>query len=436
MKKALIITYYWPPSGGAGVQRWLKFVKYFREFGWEPIVYTPENPESPDLDPSLEKDIPQGTQVIRQPIWEPYTFYKRFLGQKKEDKIQAAFLSEKKKNPFTEKIAVWVRGNLFIPDARKFFIKPSVRFLLKFLEKHPVDLVISTGPPHSMHLIALKLAEITSLPWLADFRDPWTGIDFYKDLRLTSWADAKHHQLETEVLKKASTVTVISPSMADEFRVIFHRDYEVITNGFDETNGTNISLLSMDRRFSIAHIGTLTPSRNPVALWKALNELVNENDDFRKDLEIKLVGKVDHMVISSLESHGLKEYIKRQDYLPHGKVLHVQQSSQVLLLLINNTPNAKSIMTGKLFEYLASKRPVICIGPVDGDAASILHQTNGGRISGFEDNPSAKLNILEYYRLFKQGKLTVDSKEIEKFSRKNLTSLMVGLMDKTIDTRK
>ncbi len=432
MRKVLIITYYWPPSGGAGVQRWLKFVKYLREFGWEPIVYTPENPESPESDLSLEIDIPEGIKVIRQPIWEPYTIYKRFLGQKKEDKIQAAFLSETKKKPFAEKIAVWARGNFFIPDARKFFIKPSVRFLLKYLEQHPVDLIISTGPPHSMHMIAMKIAETASLPWLADFRDPWTGIDFYDDLRLTSWADAKHHRMESEVLQKADSITVISPSMADEFRAIHQRDYEVITNGFDETECISGSPVSMDHKFSIAHVGTLTPSRNPAALWKTLSELVNENDDFRKDLEIKLVGKVDHMVISSLESHGLQEYVNRQDYLPHKEVLRVQQTSQVLLLLINNTPNAKSILTGKLFEYLASKRPVICIGPVDGDAARILSQTDAGRISGFEDHQSVKRNILEYYMLFKQGNLKVNSKEIEKFSRKNLTSAMARFMDRTM----
>ena len=433
MKKALIITYYWPPSGGAGVQRWLKFVKYLREFGWEPIVFTPANPESPELDPSLENDIPSGTKIIRLPIWEPYTIYKRFLGQKKDDKIQAAFLSEKKKNPLAEKISVWIRGNLFIPDARKFFIKPSVKFLQKYLEQQPVDLIISTGPPHSMHMIAMKLAAAIPLPWLADFRDPWTGIDFYKELRLTSWADAKHHRMETDVLRKATSVTVISPSMADEFRAIHQRDYEVITNGFDETDGINGFPVTMDRKFSIAHIGTLTPSRNPAALWKALNELVNENNDLRKDLEIKLVGKVDHMVISSLEGLGLKEYVYRQDYLPHSAVLKIQQTSQLLLLLINNTPNAKSILTGKLFEYLASKRPVICIGPVDGDAARILHQTNAGQTSGFEDYQSVKRNILGYYMLFRQGKLKVNSKEIEKFSRKNLTSAIARIMDKTVE---
>ena len=191
MNRVLIISYYWPPSGGAGVQRWLKFSKYLRDFGWEPVIYTPENPESPDVDKSLLKDIPPGIEVIKKQIWEPYDAYKRFIGQKKDEKIQAGFLSEKKRNPLFENISVWIRGNFFIPDARRFWIKPSIRFLIKYLAAHPVNAIVSTGPPHSMHLIALGLKKKLNIPWLADFRDPWTTIDFYHQLHLTRQADKK-----------------------------------------------------------------------------------------------------------------------------------------------------------------------------------------------------------------------------------------------------
>ena len=209
MKKALIISYYWPPSGGAGVQRWLKFVKYLRDFGWEPVVFCPENPEYPETDTSLFKDVPPGLEVLKLPIWEPYQAYKKLLGQKKEDKINAAFLSETKKNKTLEAISIWIRGNFFIPDARKFWISPAVKFLRRYLEKHSADVIISTGPPHSTHLIAMALATGSGIPWLADFRDPWTNIDFYKFLKLSSWADHRHHKLEMEVLQKANAVSVI-----------------------------------------------------------------------------------------------------------------------------------------------------------------------------------------------------------------------------------
>ena len=280
MKKALIITYYWPPSGGAGVQRWLKFVKYLRDFGWEPVVFTPENPEFPEIDNSLATDIPANMAVIKLPIWEPYDAYKRFMGKKKEDKISSSFLAEKKQNKLLQGISVWIRGNLFIPDARRFWINPAARFLEKYLEKNPADMIISTGPPHSMHIIAMKVAQRTGLPWIADFRDPWTNIDFYQELKLTGRADKKHRRLEKEVLSKATAVTVVSRSMVEDFNRIVPREYNVITNGYDEADTTGYVAPAMDTKFSIAHIGTLSGSRNPESLWKVLGEMVSASPGF------------------------------------------------------------------------------------------------------------------------------------------------------------
>ena len=433
MKNVLIISYYWPPSGGAGVQRWLKFVKYLRTEGWEPIVYTPENAEFPETDTSLQKDIPENLKVIRQPIWEPYSLYKQFIGKGKKEKIQAAFLAEKKRNAFTESLSVWIRGNFFIPDARKFWIRPSVKFLKQYLADNPVDFIISTGPPHSMHLIALPLASNFNLPWIADFRDPWTNIDFYKDLKLTSLADRKHHRMELEVLKNASAVLTISNSMADDFNFLFNRQYDVITNGYDEDDVIAPDLLEIDKKFSIAHIGTLVNTRNPFDLWKALSELIQENPTFRDDLMIKLVGRVDHSVHESIDQAGLAGFIKKIDYLSHAEVGKFQQQSQVLLLLINNTPNSKSILTGKFFEYLAARRPILCIGPLCGDAAAILQETNSGLISDFNDVKTLKANILIYYQEFKNGQLISKSRNIENYSRRALTHQLAKVMDRVLE---
>jgi glycosyltransferase involved in cell wall biosynthesis len=429
MNKVLIISYYWPPSGGAGVQRWLKFVKYLRDFDWEPVVYTPENPESPETDESLFRDIPENLQIIRRSIWEPYNIYKQFIGKGKQEKIQAAFLTEEKRNPLMESLSVWIRGNFFIPDARKFWIRPSRKFLRHYLAKNPVDLIISTGPPHSMHLIAKHIAKFTCLPWIADFRDPWTHIDFYKDLMLTRFADRKHHKLELEVLKEASAIITISNSMAEKFDSLCHRHYDVITNGYDEDDIPH-EISPPDDKFSIAHIGTLVGTRNPVILWEALRAILNQDSDFREDLMIKLVGRVDFSVNKSIEQYGLSSYVERIDYMPHTVIVKVQQQSQVLLLLINNTPNAKSILTGKFFEYLAARRPILCIGPPHGDAAVILKETNSGLISNFNDLQKVTENILIYYKLYKEGKLTSSSHNIEKYSRKALTGKLVEVMNK------
>ncbi|MFH1160629.1 MAG: glycosyltransferase [bacterium] len=430
MKRALIITYYWPPSGGAGVQRWLKFVKYFRDFGWEPVLYIPEKPEYPETDLSLQKDIPQNLTILKQPIWEPYTVYKRFIGRKKEEKINAAFLSEKKQNPILENIAVWIRGNFFIPDARKFWINPSVKYLNRYLMEHPVDVLISTGPPHSLHLIALRVSRRQHVPWLADFRDPWTNIDFYKDLKLTRKSDQKHRQLEQAVLRSASAVTVISDTMASDFNLIFPRKYDVITNGFDTEDIPAGPPPEPDRKFSIAHIGTLVSTRNPVSLWSALSTLVKTTPGFREDLEIKLVGKIDHTVSESLETSGLTGFLNRIPYLPHDQVITCQRQSQVLLLIINDTPNAKMILTGKFFEYLAAQRPILSLGPPDGDAAKILQETGAGFIAGHGDQATLQEHILTYYNRFKKGTLQAESRNIGSYSRKELTQKLVDVLNR------
>ena len=428
MKRALIISYYWPPSGGAGVQRWLKFVKYLRKFGWEPVLFIPSNPEYPEIDHSLEKDVPANLEIIRQSIWEPYDYYKKLIGRKKEERINAAFLSEKKKNRFIENISVWIRGNLFIPDARRFWISPSVKTLSAYLSGHPVDAVISTGPPHSTHLIAQSLSNRFSIPWMADFRDPWTNIDFYKDLKLTTWADRKHRILEKSVLEQARRVVVISRTMAEDFRKIQAREYDVVTNGYDPDD-TDSEPIIPDRKFSLAHIGTLVSTRNPLPFWETLKSLTVERKDFATDLEISLVGKTDHTVTESIRNYGLEPFIKRTDYLPHDQVVMQQRRAQVLLLIINNTPNANMILTGKFFEYLAAKRPILCLGPLEGDASAILQETKSGLLSEFNDTEGMKKNILHFYEKFKKGELTCESTGIERYSREALTAKIAGILD-------
>ncbi|MCB2221781.1 MAG: glycosyltransferase [Bacteroidetes bacterium] len=432
MKKALIITYYWPPSGGAGVQRWLKFVKYLREFGWEPIVYTPENPEAPALDASLLSDIPKDLWVLKTPIREPYTAYKRFVGRKKNDHIKAGFLTEKKKSSLTEKIAVWIRGNFFIPDARKFWIKPSINFLVDWLHDNPTDVIISTGPPHSMHLIAKNAAQSTKIPWLADFRDPWTNIDFYKDLMLTKSSDRKHHEMEQQVLEKASRVVVVSHGMAKDFKTILNRDYDVITNGFDEEDLGKDNHL-MDQTFSIAHIGSMVPARNPVILWQAIHELLKEEPSIATHLEIKLIGQVDYSVKETISKLDLDQYTKYIAYLPHDEVIALQHQAQVLLLVINNTPNAGMVVTGKIFEYINTGRPVLCIGPTDGDAASILGYTDTGLVYDYQDLTGLKVALRNYYIQYQKGTLKVEGKHLSEFTRRNLTGSLINVLNEMVD---
>ncbi len=433
MKKVLILTYYWPPSGGAGVQRWLKFTKYLKTYGWEPIIYTAENGEIPVVDLSLLKDVPEELTILKTPIWEPYQLYKRFIGRKKDDKINASFLSENKKAGLSEKISIWIRGNFFIPDARKFWIKPSINYLKNYIIKNNIEYIISSGPPHSMHLIALGLKnKFTSLKWVADFRDPWTNIDFYDKLMLTKRSNNKHHRQELNVLTTADIILSIGKGMSDEFLNIYQKSggkninkFKVISNGFDADDIKTIDIVK-DKKFSIAHIGTLVKDRNPIVLWKVLKKLTDTRDDFRSQLEIKLVGKVDIFVKEQLENYGLINFVKKIEYLPHSEVIIEQQKSKVLLLLINNTKNAKDILTGKFFEYMASGSPILAIGPIDGELADIIKQTQTGLISNFDDEITLEKNILN---LFVNQSIQTNGEEVIKYSREELTKKLCELLN-------
>ena len=429
----MILTYYWPPAGGAGVQRWLKFVKYLREFGWEPVVYTAQNGEMPVIDTSLLKDIPLGIEVLKQPIWEPYRVYKWISGRKKEDKINASFLNENKTPGLMEKISVWIRGNFFIPDARVFWIKPSVRYLKRYISENNIQYIISSGPPHSMHLIALDLKNAYQhIKWIADFRDPWTNIDFYSKLMLTTFADNKHKRLEAQVLLKSDVVLSIGQLMSEELKTIYLSNggkqtdkFKVITNGYDEDDMPEKEQ-KKDDEFSLAHIGTLVKDRNPEVLWKVLGKLVKQNAEFGSKLQIKLVGKVDVFVKEQLALHHLNTYVKYINYLPHDEVIREQQRSKVLLLLINNTPNAKGILTGKFFEYMASGCPILAIGPVDGELAGIINNTQCGLISDFEDEKKLEEHLLN---LSRNTELKVNTEKIKLYSRRALTGQLSAVLN-------
>ncbi|MEE4259002.1 MAG: glycosyl transferase family 1 [Bacteroidales bacterium] len=430
MKKVLIITYYWPPSGGGGVQRWLKFAKYLRKFGWEPVIYTPENPERPVEDYSLLKDIPEHLTVIKKTIKEPYGLYKKLTGKSKEQKIQTAFLSESgSKNSLLENLSVWVRGNLFIPDARKSWIKPSVKFLSKYLVEEQIDTIVTTGPPHSMHMIGYHLKQKLQISWLADFRDPWTNIDYYDQLKLAKRADRLHHKLENEVLTNADAVTVVSPGMIRDFKEKVERDYFFIPNGYDEVDMKLGEKTSKSEKFTLSHIGSLTRTRNPENLWRALQELVSENIQFASHLEIKNIGKMDFNAVESLKRAGLEKYLTAINYLPHSKVIDEQRNASMLLLLINDTPNAKLILTGKIFEYMASNTPIVCIGPVDGDAAKIIQNKKCGEVFDFNEVRSLKKHLEDNYKKFKRNKLVSDCKDTDEFERRNLTEKLAEVLN-------
>jgi len=423
MKRALIVTYYWPPAGGPGVQRWLKFVKYFKEFGVEPIVYIPENPNYPLVDENFSAEIPSNVEVIKHPIKEPYRFAKFF--SKKKTKQMSSGIIPKKDSSAIEKLMLYVRGNFFIPDARVGWVKPSVKYLSDYLENNDVDVVITTGPPHSLHLIGKQLKKELNVKWIADFRDPWTTIHYHKSLRLNKTSEKKHKALEAAVLNTADVVTVTSPTTKKEFEEITNKPIEVITNGFDITEEVNYN---RDLKFSISHIGSLLSERNPKNLWYILAEICKKNTSFKKDLELKFAGAVSDEVKESLSEFNLDENSKFLGYVSHFEALKLQNESQVLLLVEINSAETRAIIPGKLFEYLAAKRPIIALGPYKSDIEAIVDETKSGRFFDYSEDKELKNEILRLYKQYKTGDLQVASEGVDRFSRKQLTKQMSALI--------
>ncbi|GGW88237.1 glycosyltransferase family 4 protein [Salegentibacter mishustinae] len=426
MEKILIITYYWPPAGGPGVQRWLKFVKYLRDFGIEPVIYIPENPNYPMLDNSLENEIPEGITILKAPIFEPYQIAGLFSKDQTKT-ISKGIIADERNQSFLQKSLLFIRGNLFIPDARKFWIKPSVKFLKTYLKEEGIIKIITTGPPHSLHLIGLKLKQELDLKWIADFRDPWTQIGYHKKLKLTESSKKKHLSLEREVLNSADQIITTSFTTKAEFTEKTSKPISVITNGFDAEK-SEAQTNELDGKFSISHIGSLLSERNPENLWKALAELVKENSDFEKDLELKLAGTVSEEVVTSIKSAGLGDKLQLLGYLSHKQAIALQQKSRLLLLIEINSEETRGIIPGKLFEYLMSKRPILAIGPQKWDVQQILKETDSGEYFQYSERNKLKGVILSQYEKYKEGDTNFVKGEISQYGRKNLTEELASLI--------
>lgn len=425
-KKILIITYYWPPAGGPGVQRWLKFAKYLPDFGWKPVIYTPENPNYPLIDETLMKDIPNDIEMVRTKIWEPYQLAEKL--NKSNKKFKAGQFDVGENQSWKSRLSIWVRGNFFIPDARVFWVKPSIQFLEKYLKENKIDVVVTSGPPHSLHLIGLGLKhKLPHIKWIADFRDPWTEISYYKHLKLTKSSDKKHRQLESTVFKNADITLATSYTDAENFRKA-GANAVCITNGFDETDTHETPKGQKSKTFTLSYIGVLEQLRNPENLWKALDELVKENTEFSKNFSLKLVGRIDDKILASLENSSLKNHILNLGYLSHGKAVEEMQNSD--LLLITNFPNesSKGIIPGKIFEYLASGKQILSFGPDKADVEKILEDTHAGKHFNYTHSETVKQFVLEKFELWKSGDHRENTQQIEQFSRKNLTQQLAEIL--------
>lgn len=434
-KKVLIITYYWPPAGGITVLRCLKIAKYLRQFGWEPIIYTAENAHYPFLDPSNEKDVPANLTVIRRPIWEPYAIYKKLTGKKKDANVNNVFYVKGEDPGLMHRLSVWIRSNFFIPDARASWIKPSVKFLLNYLKENPVDAIFSDGPPHTNTRIATIVSQKTGIPWLADFQDPWTQVDYYQLLSLTKWGDQKHHRLEQASFRQAAAMTIVSPTWKKELEEIGAENVHVIPWGYDPDDYPKSAALT-NRSFSLTHIGIMGYDRNPQTLFRVLSKIRVENHPLANKIIFRLIGQVDYSVKETYEENNLADKVEVVGSVAREKALAAAGESAVLLLLLNQQDNAKGRIPGKLFEYLALRRPILAFGPPDSDVARILTATKSGICMDYDDKAGIAEVLARFWEQYQDGSLFQPTQgDISPYSIVELTRQVAGLLDEVSGVR-
>jgi glycosyltransferase involved in cell wall biosynthesis len=324
---------------------------------------------------------------------------------------------------------VWVRSNFFIPDARMLWIRPSVRFLLDYLKDHPVDAIVSDGPPHSNTRIATLLKKKTGIPWLADFQDPWTQVDYYQMLTLMPWADRKHHRMEQEAFGAADKITIVSPTWKRALETIGAENVSVIPWGFDPEDFENITPAAVPG-FTFMHLGIMGQDRNPQTFFQVLRELQEENPDFKKELRMEFYGQVDYSVEEAYSRQDLQDRVHTPGAVPRGRALELTAGSQVLLLLLNKQHNVKGRIPGKLFEYLAARRPILVLGPPDSDVARIIRETDSGMVCDYEDAEGIKKAVSDLFRQYREGLLQQPlTGDIEKYSVRNLSRQLASYLD-------
>ncbi|SNS16288.1 Glycosyltransferase involved in cell wall bisynthesis [Belliella buryatensis] len=422
LKKVLIITYYWPPSAGSGVQRWLKFAKYLPEFGWEPVIFTPENPDFELKDEGLQKEINPSLEVIKFPIWEPYALFRKLKNEPLKDTSKVL---EKSKKSLLDKLGIWIRANLIIPDPRVYWVKPSVEYLESFLHRNQIDAIITTGPPHSLHLIGKSLKKKTGIAWFADFRDPWSQWEFLDTLPMTDLVRRRHQRLENEVLNEADAVATISPTFQQDLEKLAGKPIHLLTNGFDPDDlpkeYKNVG--SDQNHLEILYTGVIDAIRNPIPFLSAFQEAF-EHDS--REVKLRFVGKVSENVRSYLGSNTwLKEHVILEGYVNHSKVFSFYEKAHLLLLILTDTKNAQGNIPGKLFEYMATGRSIIALGDPRGDSAQIIQKAMAGYVFKHEDHRS----ITSFLQNFKVSIDTVQHQNLNEYSRKSLTQKLAQILD-------
>ncbi len=428
-KKVLIITYYWPPSGGGGVQRWVKFVKYLQNFNIEPIVLTvdPDYASYAIIDSSLVADIPSTVDVYTTKSLEPFNIYKRFTSKKE---IPFGGFANETNPGITQKISRFIRGNFFIPDARVGWNKYAYNQAVKLIKKHKISRVITSSPPHSTQMVGLKLKKNFNIHWIADLRDPWTDIYYYNQMYHSKIAIRLDKKKEYNVLINADNIIVVSNAIkklfASKISSSQSEKIAVISNGYDSADFELVSETENDL-FTITYTGTLADNYNIDGFLEAMISLVN--DYGKSKIKLQFVGRVSKKYRDIIEGSSLVQICNFEGHVSHKESISYLKNANALFLAIPDEPNNEGILTGKLFEYLAARKPIIGVGPVFGDAAVIIEECKSGRMFKYKDEQSINKYIANLYLSWvDNSEIKTKSNIYKNYSRENLTKKLVNLI--------
>lgn len=372
MKKVLVITYYWPPSGGPGIQRIIKFIRYFPSLGWQPIVLTVEKGDYPAIDETLVHKIPPECLVYRTPVWEPYDIYRKLTGKSKSEKIPTYVLNPSQQDSLPEKLAKWIRAKFFIPDARIGWFPYAIRKGVEIITRENIDIIYSSSPPHTVQLIAKYLAKKTNVKWVADFRDPWSEAFWVAELQKEGLVKKINIALEKSVLRQANAVTTVTDAIRDMLSHKVANRYEIIHNGFEQLFNQPVK----SQRFIILFFGYLNKYQNWEPLCQAVARLP---DAIRTNVELRFIGKVFEDFKSSFQKYQHLNLVF-QDYLPHQELMEFAQQASILFRPLSTMAYASGAIGAKMFDYLALRKPILAIGEKDSVVGEVLHETQSGEI--------------------------------------------------------
>lgn len=431
MKRLLLISYYWPPAGGGGVMRWLKMSGYIQALdNWQVIVFHPKKAKYLVIDPSLKNTVHPEIKEITLPILEPNNILAKLGFKETLKNVAAGGVGANKKPSLMNRLMVYIRSNLFIPDARAWWIKPSSKFLLKNWDAINADIVVSTGPPHSMHLIALALKKRLNVKWVADYRDPWTFIDFAEDLNMSDAVINKHKKLEKEVFHHADKVVTVSQTWAKELERLYQKEVVLIHNGYDPADFQSLENKEKGEKLKLIHIGSINKDRNAPVFWNALRKAIDWGLKEGYEFQVDLIGNFSPELMSIIKEKDLDKYVYQLAHLPHNLVLEKLKEAHVSLLFINNTNNKGGIIPGKLYEYLAANNPIMAIGEPDGDAAKIIKDCEAGFVFDFEEEVEISKTLIDLAAKAKNNKLNdITNKNYLNYSRKELAIKYAKLLE-------